>query len=65
MTVMTERLWKEEEISFLKSLTQNLTNAFEKREALEKVKKREEELKQSEQKFRATGAGRIRSYWYS
>ncbi|MGB7786621.1 MAG: PAS domain-containing protein [Salinimicrobium sp.] len=49
----TERLWKQEEISFLKSLTQNLTNAFEKREALEKVKKREEELQQSEQKFRA------------
>ena len=48
-----ERVWKEEEISFLKSLTQNLTNAFEKREALEKVKKREEELYQSEQKFRA------------
>lgn len=48
-----ERIWKEEEISFLKSLTQNLTNAFEKREALEKVKKREEEMRQSEQKFRA------------
>ena len=47
------RKWKEEEISFLKSLTQNLTNAFEKREALDKVKKREEELIRSEQKFRA------------
>lgn len=46
------RSWKEEEISFLKSLTQNLTNAFEKRAALEKVKSREEELVQSEQKFR-------------
>lgn len=46
------RTWKEEEISFLKSLTQNLTNAFEKRAALEKVKSREEELVQSEQKFR-------------
>ena len=48
-----ERFWKKEEISFLKSLTQNLTNAFEKREALDKVKKREEELRQSELKFRA------------
>ena len=49
----TERIWKEEEISFLKSLTQNLTNAFEKRAALDTVKKREEELRKSEQKFRA------------
>ena len=49
----TERSWKMEEVSFLKSLTQNLANAFEKREALEKVKKREEELRQSEKKFRA------------
>ncbi len=49
----TARLWKEEEVIFLKSLTQNLTNAFEKKAALEKVKKREKELKQSEQKFRA------------
>ncbi len=49
----SERIWKEEEISFLRSLTQNLTNAFEKREALDKVRKREEELRQSEQKFRA------------
>lgn len=48
-----ERIWKEEEISFLKSLTYNLTNTFEKNAALEKVKKREEELKLSEQKFRA------------
>ncbi|WP_324721789.1 PAS domain-containing protein [Salinimicrobium sp. HB62] len=48
-----QRVWNEEEISFLKSLTQNLTNAFEKSAALEKVKKREEELKLSEQKFRA------------
>lgn len=46
------RTWNEEEISFLKSLTQNLTNAFEKRAALEKAKNREEELIQSEQKFR-------------
>ncbi|MCC8358388.1 PAS domain S-box protein [Salinimicrobium sediminilitoris] len=48
-----QRIWKEEEISFLKSLTQNLTNAFEKNAALKKVKKREEELKLSEQKFRS------------
>ncbi|GAB2779384.1 PAS domain S-box protein [Salinimicrobium soli] len=48
-----ERKWKEEEVTFLKSLTQNLTNAFEKREALQKVRKREEDLKRSEQKFRA------------
>jgi PAS domain S-box-containing protein len=48
-----QRIWKEEEISFLRSLTQNLTNAFEKRAALEKVKRREEELTHSEQKFRA------------
>ncbi len=49
----SERIWEEEEISFLKSLTQNLTNAFEKKTALEKVRKREEELKLSEQKFRS------------
>lgn len=49
----TDRVWKEEEVTFLKSLTQNLTNAFEKNAALEKVKRREEELKLSEQKFRA------------
>jgi PAS domain S-box-containing protein len=48
-----QRVWKEEEVSFLKSLTQNLTNAFERSAALEKVKKREEELQLSEQKFRA------------
>lgn len=48
-----ERIWKDEEIIFLKSLTHNLTNAFEKSAALEKVKKREEELKLSEQKFRS------------
>lgn len=48
-----ERKWKEEEIKFLKSLTDNLTNAFEKREALLKVRKQEEDLKKSEQKFRA------------
>ena len=49
----SQRVWNEEEISFLRSLTQNLTNAFEKSAALKKVRKREEELKQSEQKFRA------------
>lgn len=49
----SERIWKHEEISFLKSLTQNLTNAFEKRAALDKVRKREEELRRSEQKFRS------------
>lgn len=48
-----ERIWKEEEVTFLRSLTQNLTNAFEKKAALEKVRKREEELRLSEQKFRA------------
>ena len=48
-----DRVWKEEEVTFLKSLTQNLTNAFEKKAALDKVRKREEELKLSEQKFRA------------
>lgn len=48
-----ERTWNKEEITFLRSLTNNLTNAFEKRQALVKVKKREEELKRSEQKFRA------------
>lgn len=48
-----ERKWNQEEITFLRSLTNNLTNAFEKREALLKVKKREEDLKRSEQKFRA------------
>ena len=48
-----DRVWKEEEVTFLRSLTQNLTNAFEKKAALEKVRKREEELKLSEQKFRA------------
>ncbi|MHA6279755.1 PAS domain-containing protein [Salinimicrobium sp. CAU 1759] len=47
------RKWKQEEITFLKSLTQNLTNAFEKKTALEKVRKSEEDLKRSEQKFRA------------
>ena len=49
----TERSWNEEEITFLKSLTQNLTNAFEKREALLRVKRKEEDIKRSEQKFRA------------
>lgn len=49
----SERMWKDEEISFLKSLTQNLTNAFEKRIALDQVKKREEELRRSERKFKA------------
>lgn len=49
----TERTWKEEEITFLKSLTHNLTNAFEKRIALDRVQKREEELRQSERKFKA------------
>lgn len=49
----TERIWKMEEISFLRSLTQNLTSALEKKAALDKVQKREEELKKSEQKFRA------------
>lgn len=48
-----QRIWKEEEITFLKSLTQNLTNAFEKSAALNKVKKSEEDLKRSEQKFRS------------
>ena len=48
-----QRIWKKEEITFLKSLTQNLTNAFEKSAALKKVKKSEEELKLSEQKFRS------------
>ncbi|NJW53741.1 PAS domain-containing protein [Salinimicrobium oceani] len=47
------RNWKEEEITFLKSLTQNLTNAFEKKTALEKARKSEEDLKRSEQKFRS------------
>lgn len=47
------RTWKEGEITFLKSLTQNLTNAFEKNSALKKAKKSEQELKRSEQKFRA------------
>lgn len=49
----TERTWKEEEITFLRSLTHNLTNAFEKKIALDRVKKREEELRQSERKFKA------------
>lgn len=49
----SERNWKETEVSFLRALTQNLTNAFEKKAALDKVKKREEELKKSEQKFRS------------
>ncbi|MFD2518036.1 PAS domain S-box protein [Salinimicrobium flavum] len=48
-----ERCWKNEEVTFLQSLTHNLTNAFEKEIALDKVKKREEELILSEQKFRA------------
>ena len=48
-----ERVWKEEEVTFLRSLTQNLTNAFEKRAALDTVRKREEELSKSEKKFRA------------
>ena len=48
-----QRIWKEEEITFLKSLTQNLTNAFEKSAALKKARKSEEELKLSEQKFRS------------
>lgn len=47
------RIWKEEEISFLKSLTHNLTNVLEKRVALDRLKNREQELIQSEQKFRA------------
>lgn len=49
----SERKWKKEEITFLQSLTNNLTNAFEKKQALAKVEKHEEELKRSEQKFRA------------
>lgn len=48
-----ERTWNEEEIAFLQSLTHNLTNAFEKRIALDRVKNREEELKRSERKFKA------------
>ncbi|WP_029038812.1 PAS domain-containing protein [Salinimicrobium xinjiangense] len=48
-----DRTWKEEEITFLKSLTQNLTNAFEKKAAIDRVRKSEEEVKRSEQKFRA------------
>ncbi|WZL88343.1 PAS domain-containing protein [Salinimicrobium sp. 3283s] len=48
-----QRIWKEEEITFLKGLTQNLTNAFERNAALKKAKQSEEELKLSEQKFRA------------
>lgn len=49
----SERTWKEQEISFLRSLTQNLTNAFEKRLALDHVKRQEEELRRSERKFKA------------
>lgn len=47
------RTWKEGEITFLRSLTQNLTNAFEKKAALDKAQRSEQELKRSEQKFRA------------
>lgn len=49
----TDRTWKEEEITFLKSLTQNLTNAFEKKAALERARRSKEELERSEQKFRS------------
>ncbi|UZH54585.1 PAS domain-containing protein [Salinimicrobium tongyeongense] len=49
----SQRIWKEEEITFLRSLTQNLTNAFERNAALKKARLSEEELKLSEQKFRA------------
>jgi PAS domain S-box-containing protein len=48
-----DRTWKEEEVTFLRSLTQNLTNAFEKKAALDRARKSKEELEQSEQKFRA------------
>lgn len=48
-----ERRWKEEEVTFLKSLAQNYTTALEKNRAEQEVKNQEQALKRSEQKFRA------------
>ena len=48
-----ERHWSDVEINFLKSLGHHLTAALEKQEADLAVKKQEEALRMSEQKFRA------------
>ena len=49
----TERIWKDEELSFLESLTKNLTSALEKQSAEAEIEKRDEQIKRNEQKFRA------------
>ncbi len=48
-----ERIWNEEEIVFLESLTKNLTNALDRRSAKAEVEEREEQLRKNEKKFRA------------
>lgn len=48
-----ERKWKEEEIIFLQILTKNLTNALERRNAESAVKHQQEQVRRSEQKFKA------------
>lgn len=48
-----ERNWREEEIIFLQSLTRNLTNALERRNAESAVKHQQEQVLRSEQKFKA------------
>lgn len=49
----TERIWNQDEISFLTSIAQNLTNAFERKAAEEAVEQRDREILLSEKKFRA------------
>lgn len=48
-----ERFWKKDEVTFLQSLTHNLTTALEKQAAEIALKEREEVLRRSEQKFKA------------
>ena len=48
----TSRQWNQDEKDFLKSLSRNFTTAIEKRTAETQLKEREEELRQSEQKFK-------------
>ncbi len=48
-----ERNWREDEISFLKSLTHNLSNAMENKASKKALKLQEEQLKRSEEKFKA------------
>lgn len=48
-----ERVWNEDEITFLKGLSNILTAAIEKNAAEKAVKEREAEIKRSEKKFKA------------